>query len=416
MSPHRNAVDIAAATAQEAQAGPEHRRFKALLAKIESARARLAAWQEQAPVFSKAHADRVQPEIDGLLKQRRAWALELSHIALGPAWSKAERKALAEHLADLCGALLDGGDPQDAEIKALYKRFGGSDIEEEEAQRVAAMKRLMETMSGVDLGSEPAESMDELWRRAQAEAQRRHAAGAQGAEAEEGGGAPHLGSARPGGAARARKPKAKTAAQRRAEEEAQRVTQNVREVYRKLAAALHPDRTAADATPEERQQRVALMQRANAAYEAGDLLALLGLQLQIEQVDIAHAAGVAAAQVKHFNKVLAEQLREIEADIDERQMALCTSYGYMPDRRLDPARLGTLLQQELRELAAAQADLRREQQALRGGPVAARRWLKQQRAQQRLEAEMADLLGNPFERAIDEALYTMMRGGKGGRR
>ena len=52
------------------------------------------------------------------------------------------------------------------------------------------------------------------------------------------------------------------------------------------------------------------MQRANAAYEAGDLLALLELQLQIEQVDLAHAANVAAEQVRHFNKVLAEQLRE----------------------------------------------------------------------------------------------------------
>lgn len=409
MASPRHALDIAAAAATEPQAGPEHRRFRALLAKIDAARARLAAWREQLPRFSKAHAERVQPEVLRLRQARRAWALELSRIALGPAWSKAERKTLAEHLTELCGSLLEATDEPDAELEAIYNRFSGSDFGREGEQELESMKRMMESMTGVDLGDEPVQSIEELMARARAEAMRQREAGAAGMP-EEGGVGGSDAPWRDGQARRRAKPK--TAAQRRAEEDARRITQNVREVYRKLAAALHPDRTAADATPAEREQRLALMQRTNAAYEAGDLLALLSLQLQIEQVDIAHAAGIAAAQVKHFNKVLAEQLREIEAEIDERQMAFCTSYGYMPERRLDPARLGALMQEELRELAAAHAHLRHEQRALRGEPTAARRWLKQRRHEMRMDEELDALMGSAFDEALEQMFEMPRRKGR----
>ena len=125
------------------------------------------------------------------------------------------------------------------------------------------------------------------------------------------------------------------------------------------------------------------MQRANTAYEAGDLLALLELQLQIEQVDLAHAANVAADQVRHFNKVLAEQLRELEAEIDDRQLAFCASYGLMVERRLDPARLELLIKDEMREIAYAQAQLQRDRQLVKGEAAQVKRQLKQWRAEQR---------------------------------
>ena len=49
-------------------------------------------------------------------------------------------------------------------------------------------------------------------------------------------------------------------------------SQSVRDVYRKLVSALHPDREADGA---ERERKTALMQRANQAYERNDLLELL---------------------------------------------------------------------------------------------------------------------------------------------
>lgn len=380
-------LHIATATARAHQASPEHRRFKALLTKIEAARARLAAWHEQLPLFAKAHGERVQPELERLHAARRTWALELERIALGSPWSKADKDTLSHMLCELCADLLEAGDEPDAEIKALYNRFAEVDFDAEGQQQLHAMKARLEAMGGIDLGDEPVLSVEELMERVQAEMARQREAGANpsmdssmdAAGMEQ----PHRRHARP---------KNKTAAQRRAEEDAKRISQTVREVYRKLAGALHPDRTASDATPMQRTERTALMQRANAAYEAGDLLALLTLQLQIEQVDVAHAAGVAASQVKHFNKVLAEQLREIEAETDERQMSFCASYGIVAQQRLKPEQLGVLLKDALRELAAEFTELAGEQRALRGKPADVRRWLKHKRAEMRFEEHMDDLM------------------------
>jgi hypothetical protein len=399
--PSRSALHIATAAAREQPASPEHRRFKALLTKIEAARERLAAWQTQAPVFARTHAERVLPEHERLHAARRAWALELERIALGD-WAKPDRETLSRMVCELCGALLEAGEPDaapDEEIKAVYNRFAEVDYDTEARLQVQAMKAKLEAMGDIDLGSEPVHSVDELMERMQAEmARQREAAGMAAADGAGAGTGPDPHARR--GSQRA---KTKTAAQRRAEEDARRISQTVREVYRKLAAALHPDRIGAEATTAERSERTALMQRANSAYEAGDLLALLTLQLQIEQVDVAHAASVAASQVKHFNKVLAEQLREIEAEIDERQMALCSSYGLVVHQRLKPEQLGALLKDELREIAAAAAELASEQRALRGAPAAARRWLKQKRAEMRFEEQMGELMNEHLAQMTGQA-------------
>src|SRR6185436_12237903 len=74
------------------------------------------------------------------------------------------------------------------------------------------------------------------------------------------------------------KPSAK---QLKAEAEATHASQSVREVYRKLASELHPDR---ETDAAERERKTVLMQKVNQAYAAQDLLTLLQLQLDIEQI------------------------------------------------------------------------------------------------------------------------------------
>ena len=358
-------LDIAAASPR--QASPEHKRFQTLLAKIDKARQRLQAWQEQLPLFAQSHDERVSPVLAELTAARRAWAFELEALQLRKGWSKADVQTLSQMICDLCGALLDMDDEPDDELKALYNRCAEVDFDTEGQQHLDEMKALLEHVAGVDLGDGPVESVDDLMGRA-------HAQMAQMQDERQ---AAHGANTRP-------PRKAKTAAQKRADEDAARISQTVREVYRKLASALHPDRADPGATPQQRQQRTDRMAAANSAYEAGDLLALLTLQLQIEQVDIAHAAGVAATQVKHFNKVLAEQLRELETEIDGRQHAFCASYGLMTGQRLDPAKLGLLLKDELQSLEIAKLRLGHERRVLLGDAAQAKRWLKQMRAEQRM--------------------------------
>ena len=370
-------LDIAAASHR--QASPEHKRFQTLLGKIDKARQRLQTWQEQLPLFAQMHDQRVAPVLAELTAARRAWAFELETLHLRKGWSKADVQTLSQMICDLCASLLDMRDEPDDELKALYNRCAEVDFDTEGQQQIDAMKGLLESMAGVDLGDGPVESVDELMRRARAHMEQMQQMGRMQGEQH----AAHGASGRP-------PRKTKSAAQKRAEDDAARISQTVREVYRKLASALHPDRAEPHATPQQRQQRTERMAVANSAYAAGDLLALLTLQLQIEQVDIAHAAGVAATQVKHFNKVLAEQLRELEAEIDGRQHAFCASYGLMTEQRLDPAKLGLLLKDQLQSLEIAKLRLGQERRMLLGEAVQAKRWLKQLRAEQRMLDRMDD--------------------------
>lgn len=86
---------------------------------------------------------------------------------------------------------------------------------------------------------------------------------------------------------------------------------SVREIYRKLASALHPDR---ETDAEQRVRKTALMQRVNVAYQNNDLLALLELQLEIEQIDQAHLDGLGDQRIAQFNQVLSAQVKELKRE------------------------------------------------------------------------------------------------------
>ncbi len=365
-------LEIASAAAAGGKAAsPEHKRFQTLLGKIDKARSRLQTWQEQLPRFAQMHEVQAAPMLARLAAARRAWAVELEQLLLNRRWSKADTQALTRMLCNLSGSLIESVDPPDAEMKALYDRWADISFDEEEEEHLELMKAVLEQVGGVDLGDDPLASEEELMQRA-------HAKMAEQQDQRQSAQRPPR--------------KTKTAAQKRAEEDEARISQTVREVFRKLAAALHPDRVAADVSVEERQRSTELMQRANSAYAAGDLLALLTLQLQIEQVDIAYAAGIAAAQVKHFNKVLADQLRELEAEIDGRQYAFCASYGLITQQRIDPAQLGLLMKDQLRDLNTTLLRLEQQRKLLSGDPVQAKRFLKHLRATQQFEDRLDDLL------------------------
>jgi len=354
MNKPRAITTVAACTGA---ASPEHKRFETLLGKIDKARARLAAWQTGLTAYGQAHQSQVLPLQRALAQERLKWALQLEQLQLAHKWSKADRATLSELICEVCGDLLSADEASDPAIKALYNRHAETDFDSELQQRDAVLQAMQQAFA--DAGADDAA-----------------AAGDQAAPPEAEDAAHHT-----------RKPSRKaarqTAAQKRAEEDERRISQTVREVFRKLASALHPDRLPPDTPEAERRLVNERMQRANAAYEAGDLLTLLELQLQIEQVDLAQAQGMAADQVRHFNQVLAGQLRELEAAIDERQHTFGVSYGWWFGKRLDPAMLGLVLKQRLQDLQADQQLVRDQQRLVGADPARLKPALKHWRQRHR---------------------------------
>jgi hypothetical protein len=341
---------------------PAQKRFNTLTRQIEQARQTLAAWQDNIAAYRQAHAEVLNPLQAELLAGHRKWVLALDAALDQPNWTKAERQMLRDLLCEAAGDVLGGG--EDDEIKALFDKHAEVDFETEQRDALRAMKDLAEAMTGLDLGDDDGIDTDEdLHARLKRGFEERDAAeqARRGAKA-----------ARP----------AKSATLRRREAEAQQATQSVREIYRKLASALHPDR---ETDEEQRPAKTALMQRVNQAYEARDLLALLQLQLQIEQIDESHIANAGEQRLKHYNKVLGEQLAELRAEAERVEMGFRLEFALEPGWGLNPRKLGQVLEQNKRELLAE----RSEQQRLLGtlaDVAATERWLKRER-QRRREAD-----------------------------
>jgi hypothetical protein len=364
---------------------PQQKKFNQLVKRIDVARRRLATWVEHVPLYAQAHHHRAQPlrtELAGLQQQMVRRLDKMSAMPGGPkqgGWSKAQRETMSRVICDVTAQFIDDEDTTPevaAELKALHDRHADVDFDEQARESMAVMKTMIETVSGLDLGDETFESEEELIERARERMKEHQQQRADAPEPD----------ADPGHAGRYRR--AEHAARRQQAKhakQAEEASQSVREVFRKLASALHPDRASDDA---DRASRTAMMQRVNEAYANKDLLTLLSLQLEIEQIDAEHLARATSQRAAQYNRVLTEQLQELEAEIEAREFGFCAEYGITTSRRLDPERLGMLLDQEVAALRSAlveaQRDLRLVQHA-----AGAKRWLDDMRAFHRAEDRMS---------------------------
>jgi PIN domain nuclease of toxin-antitoxin system len=311
-------------------------------------------------LYRQAHAQVLLPLESELMAARRRWVFALDDLLGLRGWTKAERYTLSELVCDTAGALLharNDDDDGDEELKALFAKHAEVDFDTERQQMVRAMKDMTEAVTGLDLGDdEGIDTHADLFERMQQGLREREAA-------EE--------SERDDQAARRRK----NAAQQRREAEAQEATQSVREIFRKLASALHPDR---ETDAGQREVKTVLMQKVNQAYAANDLLTLLELQLQIEQIDAGHIANASAQRLKHYNKVLSEQLGELRAEVERLEMGFRIDFRLEAGWGLNPRKLGELLEHNVRQV---RSELNQQQRDMRmlADRAAIKGWLKWQR-------------------------------------
>jgi hypothetical protein len=230
----------------------------------------------------------------------------------------------------LIDQLTEGG--VDAELEAVYDRHHAETLAQRREVDDQLQRQVLERMARArfgdefDLGDDDPASM----------AERMAAAEAQQASAEQGEAQTRRGEA-PGA------PRSGKHAQR-----AQDITQSLREVYRKLASSLHPDR---EPDPAERVRKTELMQQVNRAYEARDLLSLLRLQMAAEQISGERLAALPAALVRHYNEVLKEQLSALHVELRARAAELSTRiFGNGGRLQREPKAYVGALEREIREI------------------------------------------------------------------
>jgi hypothetical protein len=94
------------------------------------------------------------------------------------------------------------------------------------------------------------------------------------------------------------------------------------------------------------------MQRVNQAYDKKNLLLLLELQLELEHIDQSTIDNITEDRLKHFNKILKEQLIELDQEIFHTEDMFIAQFGYNPYGQLSPSTI-------MRHLAADIAETRR---------------------------------------------------------
>jgi len=321
--------------------------FNSAIRQIEKRRKRLRAWESVTPVFQQQYVNELLPleQKSSALQIRMVHCLDRAYDRL----TKAERRKVALVIVDLAGDLIGEGEGDDEGegLKAIYDKYSPTSYDSEVATEVGEMKFMFESVFGVDLGDDlDLSSPEDLLQRAGAHFQQAQTEwDAQNAERD----------------ARRAKPKKSSrqqAAEARVQEQQAKINLSIREVYRKLASELHPDR---ETDPQERERKTQLMQRVNEAYQKNNLLQLLELQLELEHIDQHALNSMSEERLKHYNVVLKEQIRELDQEILHVESAFRHAYGIDP---FEPVSPDTVLRNLAGDLKALQLNIQTLEQDL----------------------------------------------------
>ncbi len=339
-----------------------HETFQKLVAKIGVKRDQLKEWQDYQPRFNQRLAGELVP-LQTELRSGQRQMVELidrllSDSAPARRLKRAQREKLVQKLRHLLDELMEGDHDNEADkaLVDLYDKYNEISHAENRQLDIEMAEAMLSDVFGVDVGPDHgATSADELFENAQDQI-REHAAQQRAQEKQK---EQAWLNARASNRSKASAAKIDAARIRR-EQASQEIGQSLRDVYRKLVSALHPDR---EPDAQERARKTTLMQRVNQAYDKKELLTLLGLQIEIEQIDANHLSTVPPARLAHYIEILREQLAGLERELAH----FADNFGYLPPRgsALTPAKVD-------RELSIDLANLKVRIRALQGDLVAFR--------------------------------------------
>lgn len=270
--------------------------FQRLIRQIDEQRAQVAEWH----TYSERYNQRVDSELMPLFAQLREKRIAMLHLldtqfhqrkVIG---GKQQRAKLCDIILNLANELLL--EQRDEEIVALYDKYSDLSYDDQADIDKAISQDIVEELFGVHLDNDNADvSMEEMLAKAMRQRQ----------QEEEAKNKTESGSRR-------RKSAKQAAAEEKRAAAKKEISQSVREIYRKLASSLHPDRASTDLTADE---KTTLMQRVNQAYDRGNLLELLNIQLEIEQIDTNYLTNLPDERIEHYIQVLREQLAELKTEL-----------------------------------------------------------------------------------------------------
>ncbi len=217
-----------------------------------------------------------------------------------PFFKKKEKAKIADFIVNKSHELIETTGNE--ALKVLYEKYAEESFDEmdAEAEKTTAemMKSMMSSMFGVDFEddadvSDPQkmqEYMERKMEEKQAEAQAKKA--------------------------NKKKTDKQIEKEEKIKEEAKNISKAARSIYTDLVKAFHPDR---ERDETERNRKTEIMKKVTQAYEKDDLFELLRLKIELQGADI-ESLTMADEQLKYYNKILKEQVRELEESLWQLRM------------------------------------------------------------------------------------------------
>ncbi len=217
-----------------------------------------------------------------------------------PFFKKKEKAKIADFIVNKSHELIETTGNED--LKVLYEKYTNESFDEMDAEAENAtaemMKNMMSSMFGVDFEegadvSDPQkmqEYMERKMEEKQAEAQTKKA--------------------------NKKKSDKQIEKEEKIKEEAKNISKAARSIYTDLVKAFHPDR---ERDENERDRKTEIMKKVTHAYENDDLFELLRLKIELQGADI-ESLTMADEQLKYYNKILKEQVRELEESLWQLRM------------------------------------------------------------------------------------------------
>jgi hypothetical protein len=339
------------------------KKFNSLIKKIDGKKKLLLEWQETIPRYRQRLDSEYEQSWEVYNNHRVTLVNLLDNAYHDKLFKKTDKAKIEQIIVDISLELIAEHDY--TELKDLYNKYSDSDFDSDQQEQQEAagqlMKEMLEGMFGLDIGDELDFSSPEKMQAAVQEKMLQHHEHLQEQQRR---------------LEEKRASRKKTAKQlekeARQQEEEKNLSKSIQEVFRKLAAVLHPDR---EQDAQEKERKTKIMQQVNVAYAKKDLLRLLELQLEFEHIDQAHLNNIAADRLKYFNKILQEQLGELEQEIMQIEMPFKMQLEIPPFLSLTPTKLLAQLEFDIKDvqhdISRLEADLVRFQV-----PANLKTWLK----------------------------------------
>lgn len=364
---------------------PTQKEFNRLISKISKLQQEAAAFDDVVLIYQKRASEELHPLMEEYNNYRSQMVELLDRAYDDKRIMASERKKLKLMLVELSQSLIQEYDNME-HLKPIYKKYSGSDYDEDDAEAeeytAQMMRSFVEQMMGIDIPADVDVSTPQKMEAYLSERMATEGA----AQQERKRIAQEKRDKKPKTAKQLEQDKKRAEKQQKKAEEAAKVTKSVREVYLDLVKTFHPDR---ETDAAERERKTQIMQRVTDAYERNDLLALLQLQLEFERIDQTHLENLAEDRLKHFNKVLRAQVRELEEQMWERHLTIATLFNMSPFQIANVHQVTVTLDKDIKLLKKTIKSIKQELQEFRSID-ALKAWLKTVKTPKR-NKEMDDL-------------------------